>query len=403
MERSLKGERENIDKFSIIFPNQNEAEHFTGTRLSGFVELTLGRPADIRELIVRLHGDGHCYWEEEEYGDVHTSQRDGTTINIGPLTIRHSSRHSGNRDDRIVRQYEGNEKYCNITQSLYGTMLHAGTGRVSHPEGRYTYPFFFDLPNDLPSSFEGKNGYIRYVIEAEIFLPRNVTPKVEKNILIKQRIDTNLARYLSGLGGEEEKTVCCMCCVLGNVVVRAHIDRICYCSGETIYVNATAENHTSKNMGHVVAKLYQNLTYKLRDKTKKERKKVHQVRGDKVVLEDSIKWENREFIVPSIPPTIVGFGIITLEYELEFQLEIPCGINAKIKLPIVIGTVPFDPFPQSTHAQPTEELHHSRSLATSPPPSYLEAMSDQSNQGQRQRQHRQPTAPPFIQLAMSAK
>jgi hypothetical protein len=33
-------------------------------------------------------------------------------------------------------------------------------------QGRHQYPFSFTLPNEIPSSFEGIHGYVRYTIRA---------------------------------------------------------------------------------------------------------------------------------------------------------------------------------------------------------------------------------------------
>ena len=214
-----------LNKFSIVLHKEGNAV-YSGTRLSGNVVLKLSQPTEIRELLVRFHGDGGCYWEEEYVDGRGSSRR---------------------------RKFEGEETYCNLAHSLYSIMLHS-TVEQSHPAGRYSYPFSFDLPPDLPSSFEGKFGHVRYVLEAEIYLPRHVTPKVEKNVTVRERIDSNLVKYRNGPGGEEEKGIGCLCCVAGRVAVRANIDRGCYCPGESAYVDAKVENHTTREMGHMVVK-----------------------------------------------------------------------------------------------------------------------------------------------------
>ena len=101
-----------------------------------------------------------------------------------------------------------------------------------------------------------------------------------------------------------------------------------------------------------------------------------EIKGCKVPIEETKTWENRPLLVPSLPPTIVGFDMITLEYELQFQLEVPCGINAKIKMPIVIGTIPLASFINGAEYFNTHTPYHS-----TPPPSYMEAMSYQSLEG----------------------
>lgn len=38
-------------------------------------------------------------------------------------------------------------------------------GKMSLDVGQYDYPFSFNLPNAIPSSFEGKYGHVRYTIK----------------------------------------------------------------------------------------------------------------------------------------------------------------------------------------------------------------------------------------------
>lgn len=43
--------------------------------------------------------------------------------------------------------------------------------KIILPPGKYSYPFQFQLPPNLPSSFEGQHGYIRYWVKATIEKP----------------------------------------------------------------------------------------------------------------------------------------------------------------------------------------------------------------------------------------
>ncbi len=40
-----------------------------------------------------------------------------------------------------------------------------------HPQGQHEYPFTFHLPQNLPTSFEGQYGYVRYSAKANIDRP----------------------------------------------------------------------------------------------------------------------------------------------------------------------------------------------------------------------------------------
>lgn len=51
------------------------------------------------------------------------------------------------------------------------TVPSEGRSTSSLSAGRHTFPFCFVLPEDLPSSFEGVHGYVRYVVKAIIDRP----------------------------------------------------------------------------------------------------------------------------------------------------------------------------------------------------------------------------------------
>lgn len=51
-------------------------------------------------------------------------------------------------------------------------MLLAGDhGEITLNAGSYIYPFSVELPEDIPSSFEGLYGYVRYTAQATIDKP----------------------------------------------------------------------------------------------------------------------------------------------------------------------------------------------------------------------------------------
>lgn len=68
-----------------------------------------------------------------------------------------------------VSNNEGTE-----TRTLYSKDIHfLGDDGLIHMlmPGQYAYPFHFDLPSNLPASFRGKRGYVRYRLQAAIYRP----------------------------------------------------------------------------------------------------------------------------------------------------------------------------------------------------------------------------------------
>lgn len=63
------------------------------------------------------------------------------------------------------KDVEGHEEYFQISYYLLGG---ANSGETELPPGAHTYPFTCSLPPQLPSSFEGEFGFVRYTIKVTL-------------------------------------------------------------------------------------------------------------------------------------------------------------------------------------------------------------------------------------------
>ncbi len=59
------------------------------------------------------------------------------------------------------------------------------------PAGRYQYPFQFQLPSSLPSSFEGAHGNVRHYLKATIDKPWKFDHSTKRQITIISIVDLN--------------------------------------------------------------------------------------------------------------------------------------------------------------------------------------------------------------------
>ncbi|RCH83817.1 Arrestin domain-containing protein 2 [Rhizopus azygosporus] len=95
-----------------------------------------------------------------------------------------------------VSNTEGTE-----SRTLYSKDIHfMGDDGLVHTlmPGQYAYPFRFDLPANLPASFRGKRGYIRYRLQAAIHRPNMFSSDIQasRDIPIKRCLlndHTNMA------------------------------------------------------------------------------------------------------------------------------------------------------------------------------------------------------------------
>lgn len=107
-----------------------------GCRVSGNCVVMVHKPIKIRRFVVWLEGRCKVNIKSTGYG---------------------------------VSSNEGTE-----TRTLYSKDIHfLGDDGLMHMlmPGQYAYPFHFDLPSNLPASFRGKRGYVRYRLQAAIYQP----------------------------------------------------------------------------------------------------------------------------------------------------------------------------------------------------------------------------------------
>ncbi|KAK3098019.1 hypothetical protein FSP39_015375 [Pinctada imbricata] len=76
----------------------------------------------------------------------------------------------GTGDNRKWKRYCGKETYFDFCESL----VPKGQEPLILRPGRYEYPFSFDLPSDIPTSFESGAGHIRYRLQATIDRPSTI-------------------------------------------------------------------------------------------------------------------------------------------------------------------------------------------------------------------------------------
>lgn len=73
---------------------------------------------------------------------------------------------------------------------------------------------------------------------------------IHKSIWLSSNLQTPLL-------GEKEQTACCLCCKSGPIKLTAQIDKGGYVPGETIWVTATCDNNSERNIHSLAVQLVQ--------------------------------------------------------------------------------------------------------------------------------------------------
>ena len=125
-----------LDEFKLCVDNK----YFSGRTLSGFVQIVCGTDlTNINHIQVKVVGFANVKWNEREkryHGPRYRKRSYYTTVT-----------------------YENhNDLFC------FKSIIHRGD--IS--EGQHEIPFEFEIPMDLPCSFEGQYGHIRYYVEAKL-------------------------------------------------------------------------------------------------------------------------------------------------------------------------------------------------------------------------------------------
>ncbi|CAK8696973.1 unnamed protein product [Clavelina lepadiformis] len=204
-----------VKSFHIAF-NGDKSVFVAGEIITGNIILQLNESMKARALRIKFHGKAHVHWSEQ--------------------------RGSGKNRRRV--HYNANEDYFHNVVSVHGKESGGMSENAeSIPAGQNIFPFQFQLPAELPSSFEGRHGYIRYYAKATIDKPWKFDHNTKKAFTILDNVDLNQdpdARL--PVTANDSKTLCCLCCASGPIQAEVHLDRAGYVPGEFIMVNANVEN-----------------------------------------------------------------------------------------------------------------------------------------------------------------
>ena len=147
-----------LNNFNIQFEKPLKV-FFSGEVVNGRVMIDLSQEKKFRKIKLELVGRGEVEWSEQKI-----VTRDGST-----------------RTE--TKYYSNSEQY--FKQEV---VLHHGP---SLPPGLHILPFSLLLPPNLPSSYEGQHGNVRYFVKADIVRDWKWNHKVKQHIMINGILDLN--------------------------------------------------------------------------------------------------------------------------------------------------------------------------------------------------------------------
>ena len=294
----------------IVLNSPPQEVYFPGSEVSGILSFELDGPETYKNIQVSLVGEARVSWSES----------------------------SGSGQNQVNRTYTSNEIYVGLSTIVWlneqepTQELHAGV---------HSFPFQFQLPDRLPSSFEGSIGWIQYHVEG-----RNVDHRlyVKAPITVVEVVHINVSQLQTSLCAEKQKTLCCFLCASAPITLNVELNRHGFCHGDIIPFRATLENGSSRQL-RLRAQLFQVVVYTAQHNQRRTEKVVFSITSDQLPVQPrtTSTWNPEEFVVPNhIEPTTLGScGIISIEYVLKVSAIVPWGLNLTVDIAVIIGNVPL--------------------------------------------------------------
>uniref|UniRef100_A0A3B4GWY1 Arrestin domain-containing protein 3-like n=1 Tax=Pundamilia nyererei TaxID=303518 RepID=A0A3B4GWY1_9CICH len=186
---------------------------------------------------------------------------------------------------------------------------------------------------DMPSSFQGKNGRISYIMEAKIARSWHWSSDAQKEIKFMSRSSPHTVQMMHPQSGSVSKNMGGRS--RGQVQMSATINRGVCSPGETLSVVAKICNSSSKEM-RPKFKLQQKIVYSCKKHTNPTFKTLCKMVGDTISPNSEQTVSCKIKIPGDIAPTLHNCDIISVEYYVKVYLDISFAFDPEVTFPLVI-------------------------------------------------------------------
>ncbi|CAI2330667.1 unnamed protein product [Caenorhabditis sp. 36 PRJEB53466] len=323
--------------------DQPQEVFLPGQPISGRVHLKTEEKYKARAVNIQFEGRAYTDWDD--YESVRRVDAEGKT-----------------HFDRRRVNYSATVNYLEHEILLWA--CRDGSNEIA--PGAYTWPFSFVLPTTVPPSFEGKYGYVRYSVKAEVDRPWRFDKAKKRCITVSPLLDLNtMAQAMTPLHDQASENIGFCCFKKGYLELRVDIPKTGFVPGEVVPMNLHILNHGSVPVTEAKAKIVQNSTFIAfrhgltssysgdtvmavsNRETKTDQSTVVKMTQAMTVEPGQEHKMALELRLPSVTPSITHFcPIITVEYVVELSIDTSSTFNSSVDcaIPIIIGTVPIRQF-----------------------------------------------------------
>ncbi|XP_068166926.1 arrestin domain-containing protein 3-like [Antennarius striatus] len=287
-----------IKSFSVGYNPINKSNIFrSGDCITGQISLELAKECKIVSLWVKLKGKAQVKWTEH-YGKTSVT-------------------------------YHSKDKYFSVKQHIIQDVK--GDNIVGG--GCHVYPFTFQIPSqDLPSSFKGSHGKIKYTLKANLSRKMKVDSKAKTKFTMVHIGNSDSSLMIPQRNTVEKKM---NIFTSGSVSMDVNIERTALRQGEGIKIMASIYNKSSREIKPKYC-LYKKYSYFAMKRRKVETKDIVKEVGEPVPPSTSQTVTRTIIIPPTTCASIYNCKIIKAEYRLRVYLDVKYARDPGIKFPIVI-------------------------------------------------------------------
>lgn len=350
----------------IVFDKNDHGTFFTGQVVSGKVIIELNKRRKLRAIQLKICGFSHATWRDRRSG------------------ARREHRHK-------KRRFSGREDYIASNTFVMGS----DNGQDIFVEaGSHIFTFQFLIPENCPSSFEGKYGHIRYVAKVLMVSSFSKHQAYTVGFTVLKLLDLNRDSSLLKMPANIEAIEGFCLSTSKPVQLSVDITQTGYVPGQMILVSGEVINLSNCDAKKINVLLNLRATYTSdcpRTNTKVE--KICLVKKESSPVARRTRRNFTEIIrVPATAPSCEHLSkVVRISYEITV-IAVMNGLirNAKAVIPITIGNIPLHTAAMSiqqtndlptTSASAVAQIGSNQETVVSgaidsdlPPPSYEEAM-----------------------------
>ena len=248
-------------------------------------------------------------------------------------------------DNRQTDYYRGIETYVKAEVVVWEADSSSGS-KLELPIGEHNFPFSFQLPQNIPSSFRGGVGKIKYKVEARIVQSGLINAVVKSKHTMKAHLKvvnrTSKANYTSQPArarGTKRMSFLGLC-LFGSISATVNIPQTCFSLGEVLPISVDINNNSSKeiSVSSVLTRKYTCTGY-------------NGSRRKQFITKDSIGRTSSAHLRPGAITTVEGrylkiptdavltmrnCSCISVEYFLKVVVSIPWSTNLHMEIPIIV-------------------------------------------------------------------